>query len=345
MARILVIRFSALGDVAMTIPIVYSFARQHPEHTLYFVSRAGYGELFAQSPDNLHFVGIDLKKEYSGGWGLIRIAFRLYALHCNEVVDLHDVLRTKLLRFFLLLTGCKIAVIDKGRRAKKQLTARKNKRLTPLPSTFKRYQDVFARLGYTFEPNFASLFTEDMPYPSDLSAITGQKVGEKWLGIAPFAAHKGKMYPLVKMEEVLQLLHNHLSLRIFLFGGGPEEERILAEWDRKYMRVHSLAGKLRLGEELQVMRQLDLMLSMDSGNMHLASLVGTPVVSIWGATHPYAGFMGWNQDTERAIQKTLDCRPCSVYGNRPCYKGYYPCLTELSSKEIYMSLINELNRE
>ena len=82
------------------------------------------------------------------------------------------------------------------------------------------------------------------------------------------------------------------------------------------------------------MSHLQVMISMDSANMHLASLVNTPVVSIWGATHPYAGFMGWNQRYENAAQVELDCRPCSIYGNKPCLRGDYACLKNISPEQI-----------
>ena len=82
------------------------------------------------------------------------------------------------------------------------------------------------------------------------------------------------------------------------------------------------------------MSHLDVMLSMDSSNMHLASLTGTPVVSVWGATHPYAGFMGWGQTEEYAVQIPLDCRPCSVYGQKPCLRGDYACMRNIAPEAI-----------
>jgi len=87
-------------------------------------------------------------------------------------------------------------------------------------------------------------------------------------------------------------------------------------------------------QELILMSHLDVMLSMDSANMHLASLTATPVVSVWGATHPYAGFMGWNQDSENVIQLPLECRPCSIYGQKPCLRGDYACLNNIAPNTI-----------
>ena len=90
--------------------------------------------------------------------------------------------------------------------------------------------------------------------------------------------------------------------------------------------------------ELALMGQLDAMLSMDSANMHLASLVGTRVVSIWGGTHPYAGFLGWNQKESDCIQLDLPCRPCSVYGNKRCLRGDYMCMNGITPEYILQKI-------
>jgi ADP-heptose:LPS heptosyltransferase len=92
------------------------------------------------------------------------------------------------------------------------------------------------------------------------------------------------------------------------------------------------------------MNQMDLMVSMDSANMHLASLVNTPVISIWGATHPYAGFYGFNQDESNAIQIDLPCRPCSIFGNKPCCRGDYACLRQITPEMIVKKVESILSK-
>ena len=158
--------------------------------------------------------------------------------------------------------------------------------------------------------------------------------GEKWIGIAPFAAHKGKIYPLEKMERVIELLlEREPNCRIFLFGGGAEERELLTQWESRHDRCTcALLGSLY--NELVLMSHLDTMVSMDSANMHLASLTGTRVVSVWGATHPFAGFMGWNQSPADAVQTTLPCRPCSIFGNKPCLHGDDACRNSITPEEI-----------
>lgn len=148
------------------------------------------------------------------------------------------------------------------------------------------------------------------------------------------AAHVGKIYPLSKQEQVISLLSERKNTKILLFGGGAKEIEVLAKWERQYPNVISTAGKLTLNSELALMSHLDVMLSMDSANMHLASLVNIPVVSIWGATHPYAGFMGWKQLPDNAVQVDLPCRPCSIFGNKPCWRKDYACLQGITPEMV-----------
>ena len=132
------------------------------------------------------------------------------------------------------------------------------------------------------------------------------------------------MYPLEQMEQVVRML-SEKGESVVLFGS-KEEANILDEWAKKFQGVTSVAGKYTLREELDVIRGLRVMVSLDSANMHLASLVGTRVVSIWGATHPHLGFLGFGQKEEDCVQRDLPCRPCSVYGKKACRYGDYRCL-------------------
>ena len=119
------------------------------------------------------------------------------------------------------------------------------------------------------------------------------------------------------------------------FEPSKADAPLLEQWAGNLPRVCVVAGRLKLEQELALMSHLDVMVSMDSANMHLASLAGTPVVSVWGATHPLAGFLGWRQRTEDCVQADgLDCRPCSVFGNKPCLRGDYACLASLSPELV-----------
>ncbi|KAA6321938.1 hypothetical protein EZS27_028470 [termite gut metagenome] len=334
MAKILVIRFSALGDVAMTIPVVYSLAIQYPQHEIVVVSRPVLEPAFRMLPGNVSLFCADLKGKHKGISGLNRLFRQLKEMNFDYVADLHNVLRSQYLCFRFKLVGVPVAVIDKGKVGKRRLIRRYRKVFENQKNSFLRYSDVFGRLGFPFSLHFSSIYENRQKPPVQLQQITGEKGGMKWIGIAPFAKHKGKIYPLVLEEQVVAHFSKDLRVKVFLFGGGKMEQGILDEWVVKYPSVVSMAGKIQMENELILISLLDVMLSMDSANMHLASLVNTPVISVWGATHLYAGFMGWNQSVENCVQVDLDCRPCSVFGNKKCFRGDYACLFRIKPETI-----------
>lgn len=340
MAKILVIRFSAIGDVAMTVPVIHSLATQYPQHEIKVLSRPNMAALFAHLPSNVSFIGADLKGTYKGFVGLNKLFNELKVYDFDYIADFHDVIRTKFLRLRFFLQGKKVAHINKGRKGKKALTRSSNKIKIQQDTSFQRYANVLKQLGFPVKMDFSSIYSQGGGDLSAFSSITGSKGTDKWIGIAPFATHAGKIYPQEQMEQVIQALDTQEGVRIFLFGGGKKEVDILTSWANKYPSVTCIAGKLKMDAELALMSHLDVIVSMDSGNMHLASLVNTPVVSIWGATHPLAGFMGWNQSENNAVQVDLPCRPCSVYGNKPCFRKDYACLKNIHPNDIIQHILS-----
>ena len=333
MSRILALRLSALGDVAMSVPVIYSFAENYPDSEIVVVSREKWGALFANMPSNVCFYGIDLQ-EYGRIRGLERLFGELRREEFDAVADFHNVLRTKYLDMRFRMAGVPVAVINKGRREKKELTRPQHKRLVQLKTSTMRYAEVLEKLGFGFDVDFHSIFGDDEGDVGTLAPVVGGKNENDWVGIAPFAQHEGKIYPLELMEHVVSLLCKRPKRKIFIFGGGSEERLIAEEWEKRYPSVISVVGKGRMSDELGVMSRMDVMLSMDSANMHLASIVGVKVFSIWGATHPAAGFSAWGQTPDTFIQTDMDCRPCSVYGNKKCSRGDYACLRRIDPNRI-----------
>ena len=335
--HLLVIRFSALGDVAMTVPVVYALAQQYPDVRITVLSRNFARPLFEDLLPNINFMEADLKREYHGITGLNSLYRRLVAKQFTAIADLHSVLRSSYLRMRFNLDHYKVAHIDKHRKDRRRITSSSNKQLIQLPTSFQNYADVFARLGYPVNVQFRSIFSEDGGdinlLPESLPRPT---VGQPCIGIAPFAAHEGKIYPVRLMEQVVeQLLAKHPDARIYLFGKGQREDETFPKWCAAHPQCVYVSQHLNnLRDELILMSHLQVMVSMDSANMHLASLVATPVVSVWGATHPFTGFMGWNQSPENAIQIPLECRPCSIYGQKPCLRGDYACMRNIAPEQI-----------
>lgn len=335
--HILIIRFSALGDVAMAVPVVYSLAKAYPDLRITVLSRAFARQLFCDLAPNVSFMEADLKKEYHGIKGLNALYRRLTAKNFTAIADFHNVLRSQYLRLRFNIDLYRVAHIDKHRSARHQLVAQKVKQLEQLPSAFQNYADVLARLGYPVTLGFRSIFPREGGNLNLLPSIIGPKNhNEQWIGIAPFAAHEGKVYPPERMQKVMeQLVAKHPHCRLFLFGRGKQESKWFAKWCGEMPQSVCVSEHLdTVFQELVLMSHLDVMVSMDSANMHLASLVSTPVVSIWGATHPFAGFMGWGQTPERIVQVDLPCRPCSIYGNKPCHRGDFACMNRITPEMV-----------
>lgn len=339
--RLLVVRFSALGDVAMTVPVLHSLARRYPQLQITVVSRPFVESLFASLPSNVRFRGVDVKR-YPGLWGLWRLFHELRREGVDAVADLHDVLRTQVLRTLFRLAGKRTASIDKGRSARRALVRQGVRRkLRQLPTSFARYEAVFARLGYPVQTDFRSIYPSGRGEVTLFQQVACSPDGKRWIGLAPFAAHRGKMLPAATVEALVSRLAYQPGVRLFLFGGGPREREVLERLSAAHANVQSVAGRLRLDGELALMSHLDVMLSMDSANMHLASLVGTRVVSVWGATHPFAGFLGWGQRQTDIVQLALPCRPCSIFGNKPCLRGDYACLTGISVEQLVERILGQ----
>ncbi|RPD43651.1 glycosyltransferase family 9 protein [Paracnuella aquatica] len=323
----------------MTVPVIKNLLHQYPHLEVTVVSTAFHAPLFA-GIDRLHFFAADLKRKHKGFAGLFRLFKELTNTRkIDAVSDLHHVLRTCILRLFFTVAGFKWASVDKGRAEKKALTRPENKILQPLKSTFQRYADVFAALGLPVQLNVNTGIKEKGPMPAAISGA--KKDGTKLIGIAPFAQYSRKTYPAEKMKEVLRLLAQHPQLNIYLLGGKADVP-ILQEWAAENKRLQVIAGTLSFAEELQFIAHLDAVVSMDSANMHLASMYGVPVVSIWGATHPFAGFYGWGQAPKNAVQIDLDCRPCSVFGNKPGPRPDLACMHGIAPLSVYNRVMGVL---
>lgn len=335
-AKILVIRFSAMGDVAMTAPVLKEFTQHYPAHELLFLSRPLFKPFFKDVP-GLSFYPFD-PNIHKGIPGLYKLFKALKKENISLVADLHNNLRSRILCLFFAMAGIRSVSVDKGRKEKAALTRKTNKVLKPLKLTVARYASVFEKLGFPFQ--LSNTLGPRVPVPLQGNYFPEKK--QQWIGVSPFAQHLQKVYPLTEMQKVVTTLAG-MGYRLFVFGGSVAEAAVAEQWASLHENITSLVRKIKLEEELDFISNLDLMLSMDSSGMHLASLKNVPVVSIWGATHPYAGFMGYGQALTDAVQTDLYCRPCSVYGNVPCYRGDFACMNNLTPTTVVNSVLNKLN--
>lgn len=340
--HIAVMRLSAMGDVAMTVPVLQAFVKQYPTVKLTVISRPFFKPFFDGIP-NLEFFAFDEKERHKGFPGLLRLFKDVKKLKIDAFADLHNVLRSKVVSLLFALSGKKRATVDKGREGKKELTRAENKVFKQLPTMFERHAKVFSALGFPLDLS-KPVFPEKAVLSSDILDIIRNE-NQKLIGIAPFAQYDSKVYPLDLMKEVIAKLAENPSYKILLFGGGKKEIEILDSISEPFENVINMAGKIKFQQELQLISNLDVMLSMDSGNAHIAAMLGVKVVTLWGATHPYAGFLPFNQSLENALtsdRNQYPKLPTSVYGNK-VVEGYEDAMRTILPQQVVEKVIEQLS--
>jgi ADP-heptose:LPS heptosyltransferase len=335
--RLLVIRTSAMGDVALTTPVLKAMRKQYPDIELVLLTRKIFEPFFFSIPGLQIFLP-DLKKRHKGLLGLVRLFKDVNATgKFDYIIDLHDVLRSRVLRYMFRICGVPVSVIDKGRREKKMVITGRIR--TAIKHSVERYYDVFSKAGFPLIPSGGPWIIEP---PEDLvnAAILTTTPGVLNIGVAPFAKHKLKMWPVENMIKLLGLISDKQKSSFWLFGGLEESER-LAAFHARIPGSFNVVGKLNLDEELALMSKLDFMIAMDSSNMHMAALVGTKVISIWGGTDPLNGFSAWMQPDSFSIRipvTELECRPCTIFGKGECRRGDLACMNWLTPEIVFKKL-------
>lgn len=342
--HIAIIRLSAMGDVAMTVPVIRAFVSENPAVKITVVSRPFFKPFFDGIP-NVNFFAIDVKGRHKGFSGLLKLYSDLKKLNIDAVADLHNVLRSQILRTLFALNGKKVASTDKGREEKRALTRAENKIFKPIKSMVERHVETFKKLGFTVDLSNPK-FPQKAILSSEILKIAVEKANHKWIGIAPFAQYESKVYPQDLMQQVIDNLASDENNKIFLFGGGNKEIEILNSFANGKENVINVAGKLKLQQELDLISNLDVMLSMDSGNAHIAAMLGIKVVTLWGATHPFAGFAPFNQPLENCLLSDIEkfpMLPTSVYGNKKV-AGYQDAMRTISVDKVVNSIQSQLKK-
>jgi len=337
--RLLVIRTSAMGDVALTTPVIRAMRKTYPDVELVLLTREAFKSLF-RSVNGLALFHPDFKNRHKGFLGLYRLYRDITSSgKIDYVIDLHDVLRSKILRTIFWFSGVRISVIDKGKSEKRAVI--KGRIKTKLKHSVERYCDVFYRAGFPVEPENGPWITTSLQSGAEAALMT-LTPGVLNIGVAPYAKHKLKMWPEENMAKLLVMISEKHKARFWLFAGAEEKEK-LTELQVKVPDSVIVAGNFSLDEELAIMSRLDYMIAMDSSNMHMAALVGTKTISIWGGTDPITGFGAWMQPEENFIsipKAELDCRPCTVYGKGECRRGDHACMNWLTPEKVFEKVEN-----
>lgn len=318
----------------MIVPVLRALYQKYPELKITVLTREFFTPFFRGLP-NVKVFSAEVKGKHKGVFGLYKLSKELKKLQIDAIADLHNVLRSNILKFFFFGKPC--FQIDKGRAEKKALVSGDG--FKQLKTTHQRYADVFEKLGYPIDLS-NPIFPKQVVLEERLLNIVGNTT-KKRIGIAPFAAYSGKMYPLNLMKGVIKELSKNYS--IVLFGGGEKEVKVLNAFEAEFENVVNVAGKLSLSDELSVISNLEAMLAMDSGNAHIAAMLGIKVITIWGVTHPYAGFLPFNQPNDYALvadRVKFPEIPTSIYGNK--YPEGYEEVSGSISPDVVINKIRSI---
>ena len=332
--RILVIRLSRMGDVALTTPAIVGMKMLHPDAEIVVLTRPAFKSFFV---DKLFLP--DFEGRHKGFIGIIRIFVDLRKIgKFDHVIDLHDVIRSKILGLFFWFTGATVTVVNKGRDEKRRLIKGLEKK--QLMHSVERYLETFKKAGFPVKITDGPWIR---PAKNAFEKLSELFENEKILhiGVAPFAKHPLKTWPEKYMEQLLELISKDRNVKFWLFGGKEDEEK-LEVLSAKLGNACCFAGKHVLDVELVAISKLDFMIAMDSSNMHMAALVSTKVISIWGATDPLAGFRAWHQPENYSImisKEELTCRPCTIYGKGACRRGDCACMEMLTPEIVYDRIV------
>ncbi|MEA1887391.1 MAG: glycosyltransferase family 9 protein [Bacteroidota bacterium] len=333
---ILVVRFSAMGDVALTAPV--AGAAETGTGKILFLTRSAFADFFINM-DGVEVFKADLGGRHKGLTGIIRLFSdinRAYRIKC--VIDLHSVLRSWIIGLLYRLKGIKVYSIDKGRRDKKNFI--KYKKEINLPHTTDRYRNVFRKAGFNIRSARIPSFNISNKAKEEAAEIIRHNVpaGYTIVGISPFAKHRTKSWGIENVRELMQTIRSEYDVYFLLFGSREEVAGLisLASSGKCYI----VAGKHKLETELAIISRLEFMISMDSANMHLAALSGIRTVSIWGGTHPLTGWAPSGDQQHLVIgisMNDLDCRPCTIYGKGECLRKdvKYKCLKDIKPEMVY----------
>ncbi|MBX2947408.1 MAG: glycosyltransferase family 9 protein [Cyclobacteriaceae bacterium] len=351
MRKILILRFSAMGDVVLLVPVIRSLVAAYPDVEVKVVTRPKFAAFFEGIARVLVYEA-DVDKKYAGFFGIRKLFITLLArANYSVVIDMHDHVRTMVLRNLFKLAGKKVLVFKKGRAEKKAFVRRERKIVKPLPHTVERYREVLQRAGFDF-PIIPGPYLIPSTESKNIVAEWLNKnqfiKKEPWVGIAPFALHPSKIWPIANYPVLIDSLIKKHSTKIFLFGGGEIEIDYFNDLHELFPEhCVVVAGQLKLQQEIALMHQLDLMICTDSSNMHLAALCSTPLLSIWGGTHPDVGFAPYGKGKESILQTSRDelpCRPCSVFGTKTCHRGDFACLTSITAENVFTRATHLLQR-
>lgn len=320
MLRILVVRFSSIGDVLLTTPLIRALRRRHPEAELAFATKRDMAPLLSDHPALDQIFALEPHEPIAHFARRVRAWKPVYAL------DLHGSLRSRALRALL---SCRWSGYTKRKVRRALLVATKIDLYRDTPPVPERYFEAARRLDVRPDGEPPEFYLGAGPRERVAAWLTDRGWGEAPLAaLAPGAAHATKRWPVAHWEALAERLRAS-GLRPLVVGGPTD--RGLAQ--QLTAAAPSAAGELTLQETGALLARARVVVSGDTGVMHMATAVGTPVVALFGPTVRQFGFFPYHGRSV-VLERTLDCRPCSTMGSARCPMGHHRCLMDIAPDDV-----------
>jgi lipopolysaccharide heptosyltransferase II len=318
--KILVIRLSSVGDIVLTSPVIRGLKKRFPNSSISILVKEEYKELAWLIP----YVNEVLILPKGGIFKFIRL---LNQKKFDIVIDLHKNLKSYLI-YYLLKATKKIRY--KKNVIKRLLLILFSKINFSSLSVIKSYYKCLERLGVT-DDGLGPKLIVNKSNPHIKHLLSYNPEAEKILiAISPFARHKPKQWKIDYFAEVADWIANNIGY-VVIIGEEVEQKELFNKLNQK--RIINLIGKTSLEELVSVISYCKILITNDSGPMHIASALGVRIIAIFGPTTPKFGFAPYGKDNI-ILEKQLSCRPCSLHGSKPCKYKHYKCLNEIKPKEV-----------
>ena len=332
---ILVVRFSAIGDILLSTPLLRTLRAAHPGARITVLTKTQFAPLLSHNPHVSEVLGIE------PGEGIRAVAGRISGIRYTHMLDLHGSLRSRLLR--RLVPG-PWTTYRKRRVARAALILAKRDLYGDAPPMPERYFEAADPLGLGPDggpPDFFLSEAADARARARLAGLGLAQDGRPLVAMATGAAHATKRWP----DEAWTALARRVAATgadVALLGGPGDVEAAQAIAERAGVSVASMAGILGLQETGAVIRRAEVLVSGDTGLMHMATGVGTPVVALFGPTVRQFGFFPYNAEHSAVVELELACRPCSAQGGRACPLGHHRCLRAIAPQQVFERLCEAL---
>ena len=335
-SKTLVIRFSSVGDIVLSSPLLRALRRRFPEGQIDFVTKREYAELVRSN----HNLNVTFEYDSASGFrGLRQLKRKIQAEKYDLIVDIHNSLRSRYLRWF---SGAREVVVINKRQFDRFLLVKLKKNIyRGIVSVADRYIETVKKFGVQSDDKGLELHIPDDVFFGVSSKIAKLKLSEfeRVIGMCPSARHFTKRWPEERFAEVGIRFARGQKAKVILFGGPEDVQRgsIITDLIRRATgdeAVIDFSGQLTLLETAAVMQYCDVIVTNDSGLMHIAAAMQKKLVAIFGSTVKELGFFPVSADCIVIEREGLYCRPCSHIGRSSCPEGHFRCMKEIEVGEV-----------